>query len=60
MLKTGRIYVLSDALSSAPHAEEADAVVNDVEVLFIKFDDVMFGYEDDQFFEQIMKALGDE
>jgi len=43
-------------LSRAPHAQE-DTNVNDVEVPFIKFEDVIQDYEDDQLFGPILKAL---
>ena len=59
-LKPGKIHVLGDVLSRAPHAEEADLFVNDVEVPHIKFEDVIFGYEEDQFFGPIIRALRNE
>ena len=59
-LKPGKIHVLGDTLSRAPHAEEANLVVNDVEVPYIDFENVISGYEDDQFFGPIVKALKDK
>lgn len=59
-LKPGKIHVLGDVLSRAPHAEDADIKVNDVEIPYIEFDDVISGYEDDQFFGPIVKALNDK
>ena len=58
-LKPGKIHVLGDTLSRAPHAK-GDASLNDVEVPFIRFEDVIVGYEDDQFFGPIVKALTGE
>ena len=34
--------------------------MNDIEVPYIQFEDVINGYEDDQFFGPIVKALNDE
>jgi len=59
-LKPGKIHVLGDTLSRAPHADDSDVVVNDVEVPYIQFDNVISGYEEDQFFGPIMKALDNE
>ena len=60
-LKPGKIHVLGDTLSRAPHASiDDDPVVNDVEVPYIQFEEVISGYEDDQFFGPIVKALNDE
>jgi len=60
-LKPGKIHVLGDTLSRAPHASiDDDACVNDVEVPYIQFEDVISGYEDDQFFGPILRALSDE
>ena len=59
-LKPGKIHVLGDTLSRAPHADYDDVNVNDVEVPFIEFEDVISGYEDDQFFNPIVKALREE
>ena len=58
-LKPRKIHVLGDRLSRAPHAENV-MVVNDVEVPKISFDDVIDGYEDDQFFGPILKAMNGE
>ena len=58
-LKPGKIHVLGDALSRAPHARE-DPHVNDVEIPYIKFDDVISGYDEDQFFGPVVRALKDE
>lgn len=58
-LKPGKIHVLGDALSRAPHAPE-DPAVNDIEVPYCAFDDVITNYEEDQFFGPIVKAFKDE
>jgi len=59
-LKPGKIHVLGDVLSRAPHAEDAGACVNDVEIPFIRFEDVISGYEEDQFFGPVVEALLDK
>ena len=60
-LKPGKIHVLGDTLSRAPLAKiDDDTLVNDVEVPYIQFEDLINGYEDDQFFGPIVKALNDE
>ena len=56
-LKHGKSRVLGDTLSRAPHAEVADAALNDFEVPYIEFEDVISGYDEDQFFGPILKAL---
>ena len=58
-LKPGKIHVLGDALSRAPHAK-VNATVNDVEVPYIEFSNIINGYEDDQFFGPILRAMKGE
>ena len=53
--------MLGDTLSRAPHASiDDDPVVNDVEVPYIQFEYVISGYEDDQFFGPIVRAMDDK
>lgn len=60
-LKPGKIHMLGDTLSRAPHASiDDDPVVNDVEVPYIQFYDVISEYENDQFFGPIVRALSDK
>ena len=54
-LKPGKIHVLGDALSRAPHAS-----VNVMEVLKIDLEDITNGYEDDKFYGPIWRALNGE
>ncbi len=54
-LKPGKIHVLGDTLSRAPHAS-----VNVLEVLNIDIDDIIGGYEDDKFYGAILKGLKGE
>ena len=56
-LKPGKIHVLGDVLSRAPHAPDNDVNVNDMEVPFIQFEDVIGEYDDDQLFGPIVRAL---
>lgn len=58
-LKPGKIHVLGDTLSRAPHVTNT-RVVNDIEVLFIQFEDVIGSYEEDQFFGPILRAMKDD
>ena len=56
-----KIHVLGDTLPRAPHESiYDDPVVNDVEVPYIQFEDAISGYEDDQFFGPIVRALNDK
>jgi len=55
-LKPGKIHVLGDTLSRAPHAEK-DPDVNAIDVPFINFKDVITSYEEDQFFQPIVNAM---
>ena len=56
-LKPGKIHVLGDVLSRAPHAPDNDVNVNDMEVPFIQFEDVIREYDDDQLFGPVARAL---
>ncbi len=47
-LKPGKIHVLGDTLSRAPHAS-----VNDLEILKVDLEDVIGGYEDDKFYGDV-------
>lgn len=51
--------MLGNTLSGALQAK-IEAVVNDVEELFILFEDVVINYEDDQYFVPIVNALREE
>ena len=55
-LKPGKIHVLGDTLSRAPHVK-GDVNVNDVEIPFIRFEEVIDEYSEDQFFGQIVKSM---
>ena len=62
-LKPGNIHVLGDVLSRAPHVMEKieeGALCNDVEVPYIRHDDVITRYDEDQFFGPIVKAMNGE
>lgn len=63
-LKPGKIHVLGDSLSRAPHfmkaKDLADASCNGVEVPFIEIDNILTSYVDDQFFGPIVKAVRGE
>ncbi len=54
-MKPGKIHVLEDTLSRAPHA-----TVNLLEVLKIDLEDVIGGYKNDKFYGAIMKAIDGE
>ena len=57
----GKIHVLGDTLSRALHATiHDDHLVNDIDVPYIQFEDVINRYEDYQFFGPIVKALNEE
>ena len=59
-LKPGKIHVLGDVLSRAPHVLNGDLSnlnLNDVEVLGVDFEDFIPSYEEDQFFGPIVKAM---
>lgn len=51
-LKPGKIHVLGDTLSRAPHA-----LVNAVDIMKIKTEDVLGSYEDDQFYGPLLKVM---
>ena len=55
-LKPGKIHVLGDTLSRAPHVNN-NVLINDIEAPFIKFEEVIDNYENEQFFGPIVKAL---
>lgn len=52
--------MLGDVLSIAPIDGCESAGMNDVEVPFIRFDDVISDYEKDQFFGHVLRAMKDE
>lgn len=54
-LKPGKIHVLGDTLSRAPHAS-----MNALEVLNVDLEDVIDGYEDDKFYGSVLKLLKGE
>ena len=58
-LKPGKIHVLGDTLSRAPHVikSESGTLLNSLEVPFIEFEDVITRYDDDQFFGPIVRAM---
>lgn len=58
-LKPGKVHVLGDTLSRAPHAR-SDPDVNAIDVPFINFKDVIGSYDEDQFFKPIVRALNGE
>ena len=51
-LKPGKIHVLGDTLSRAPHA-----FVNAVDIMKIQTEDVLGNYEDDQFYGPLLKVM---
>lgn len=55
-LKPGKIHVLGDSLSRAPHAKD-NPDVNAIYVPYINFSDVIMSYDEDQFFRPIVRAL---
>jgi len=55
-LKPGKIHVLGDTLSRAPHAEEYPHV-NDVEVPYIDIEEIISNYDEDQFFGPVVRAM---
>ena len=54
------MYVPGDVLSRATHAEDSHLAVNVVEFQLIRFDEVIHGYEDDQFVGPIIRSIHDE
>lgn len=58
-LKPGKVHILGDALSRAPHAPEG-SLVNDVKVPNIEFDNVITSYDEDQFFLSNVNAFKNE
>ncbi len=50
ILKPGKIHVLGDALSRAPHI-----AFNSLEIPFIQLDSAIGSYENDHFFGQLYK-----
>ena len=62
-LKPGKIHVLGAVLSRAPHVMEKiddGLLCNDVEVPFVKHEDVITRYDEDQFFGPVVKAMEEE
>jgi len=59
-LKAGKIHVLGDVLSRAPHAKENDPRINVMEVPYIEIGDIIESYDSDQFFGPVVKALKGE
>ncbi len=54
-LKPGKIYLLGDMLSRAPHVS-----VNIPEVLKINIDDVIGGYENDKLYGAVLNCIREE
>jgi len=63
-LKQGKIHVLGDALSRAPHVanpdSDLDVSFNTVEIPEFQLDSIIGHYEEDQFFGHIVKAMDGE
>jgi RNase H-like domain found in reverse transcriptase len=63
-IKPGKIHVLGDALSRAPHvmssSDETSVVVNTTEIPHFDQSDIVRNYEADQFFGPVVRAMGDE
>lgn len=55
-LKPGKIHVLGDVLWRAPHAP-GDRNINDIEVPYFNFENVMSRYEEDECLGPVLKAL---
>lgn len=54
------IYASGASLSRVPCGEDFDEKVIDVQTPSIEFEDVILGYDNDQFFSPFFKALQDE
>jgi hypothetical protein len=57
--KPGRVLVLGDVLSRAPHTPEdiSSAVINEVEIPVVDYSDFKRNYGHDQFLGPILQAL---
>ena len=57
-LKPGKIHVLGDVLSRAPHVITGrNASFSNIEVPEINFEDIVTRYDDDQFFGPVVRAM---
>lgn len=63
-MKPGKIHVLGDSLSRAPHvinsSDETSAVLNSTEVPYFDRSEILKNYEDDQFFGPVVRAMRNE
>ena len=62
-MKPGKIHVLGDSLSRAPHvissSDETSAVLNAAEVPHFDRSEIVKNYESDQFFGPVVRAMRD-
>jgi hypothetical protein len=63
-LKPGKIHVLGDSLSRAPHvinlSDETSAVLNSTEIPHFDRSEILKNYDDDQFFGPVVRAMRNE